>query len=400
VKTGTGNIIDNPSQVGGWIVPNTGVPCADSDHDGMPDTWEQIYGFNPNNPDGSRDTDGDGYTNVEEYINGTNPLDSIPQTTDFVLVTRITPTSSGTAVSVNFTVTFSKSVTGVDVSDFRLTTSGISGATVSGVKGSGKIYIVTVNTGSGVGTLRLDVPVDASITDLAGNSLTGIPFTSGESFTINPFADMSLWTNDFSYYPQGWRADMHPRVMGDVNMDGKDDVIGFGYGGVLVALSNGAGFDPATNWTTDFSYNQGWRMDTYPRMVGDVNGDKMADVVGFGYAGAVVALSNGAGFEPLSLWTNDFSYPQGWRANMHPRVLGDVNKDGKDDIIGFGYGGILVALSNGTSFDPVTNWTGDFSYNQGWRMDTYPRMVGDVNGDGKDDVVGFGYSGVSVGIAK
>ena len=60
VKTGTGKIIDDPSQVGGWIIPAAGVPCIDSEHDGMPNVWEQMYSFNPNIADGSRDKDGDG----------------------------------------------------------------------------------------------------------------------------------------------------------------------------------------------------------------------------------------------------------------------------------------------------------------------------------------------------
>ena len=135
--------------------------------------------------------------------------------------------------------------------------------------------------------------------------------------------------------------------------------------------------------------------------MGDVNGDGKADLVGFGYAGAVVALSTGTGFAPLSLWTTDFSYyPQGWRVALHPRVLGDVNGDGRADVIGFGYGGALVALSNGQGFALVSLGTTDFSYNQGWRVDTYPRMVGDVNGDGKTDLVGFGYAGAVVATAK
>jgi hypothetical protein len=63
---------------------------------------------------------------------------------------------------------------------------------VNGVSGSDSVYTVTVNTGSGNGTIRLDVPVGATITDLAGNPLGGLPFTSsGESYTIQkaaPFA--------------------------------------------------------------------------------------------------------------------------------------------------------------------------------------------------------------------
>jgi hypothetical protein len=42
----------------------------------------------------------------------------------------------------------------------------------------------------------------------------------------------------------------------------------------------------------------GWRVDTHPRRVADVNGDGMADVVGFSSTNTIVALSNGTGFTP------------------------------------------------------------------------------------------------------
>ncbi len=86
--------------------------------------------------------------------------------------------------SVNFTVTFSEFVMGVDVTDFSLTTTGVLGAYVTGVSGSGNVYAVTVNTGSGNGTIRLEVPVSATIADLVGNPLAGRPYTSGETYTI------------------------------------------------------------------------------------------------------------------------------------------------------------------------------------------------------------------------
>src|SRR5204863_2635445 len=53
------------------------------------------------------------------------------------------------ASSVSFTVTFSENVTGVDTTDFALTTTGVSGASVSSVSGSGASYTVTASTGSG-----------------------------------------------------------------------------------------------------------------------------------------------------------------------------------------------------------------------------------------------------------
>jgi hypothetical protein len=48
-----------------------GTPPADSDKDGMPDSWETRYGLDPNNAaDAAGDFDHTGYSNVEKYING------------------------------------------------------------------------------------------------------------------------------------------------------------------------------------------------------------------------------------------------------------------------------------------------------------------------------------------
>ena len=86
--------------------------------------------------------------------------------------------------TVQFTVTFSEAVTGVDVGDFTLTTSGVTDATITSVSGSDTSYTVTVNTGSGLnGTIRLDVVDNDSIEDTAGNPLSA-PFNSGQTYTI------------------------------------------------------------------------------------------------------------------------------------------------------------------------------------------------------------------------
>ena len=49
-----------------------GTAPTDSDHDGMPDSWEESNGLNPNDPADAHGTylSDAGYTNVEVYING------------------------------------------------------------------------------------------------------------------------------------------------------------------------------------------------------------------------------------------------------------------------------------------------------------------------------------------
>ncbi len=97
------------------------------------------------------------------------------------------------AASVDFTVTFSESVTGVGTADFDLTTTGVSGASVTGVSGVGDTRTVSVNTGTGDGTIRLDVDDDDSIVDSGSLPLGGVgsgngDFTAGEVYTIDKTA--------------------------------------------------------------------------------------------------------------------------------------------------------------------------------------------------------------------
>jgi len=104
-----------------------------------------------------------------------------PDAVTSVLLADDNPTS---ASSVRFTVTFSESVKDVGSEDFTPTTD-IGDASITDIDGSGSMYTVTVNTGSGDGTIRLDVPDAATITDLDGNPLVNLPFTGGDTYIVD-----------------------------------------------------------------------------------------------------------------------------------------------------------------------------------------------------------------------
>lgn len=117
------------------------------------------------------------------------------------------PTSAGT---VRFAFAFSESVRGVDVSDFVLAASGVVDASVAGVSGVDSNYIVTVNTGSGSGSLRLDLIDNDSIVDVGEVPLGGVGggngnFITGEIYTVDrltPAVQSAVFASDGN--EDGW----------------------------------------------------------------------------------------------------------------------------------------------------------------------------------------------------
>ena len=89
------------------------------------------------------------------------------------------------AATQAFTVTFSEAVTGVDASDFVLTTTGTASGAITGVAGSGTTYTVSVGSVTGDGTLRLDLKGSGTgIVNGLSNPI-GAGFATGQSFTID-----------------------------------------------------------------------------------------------------------------------------------------------------------------------------------------------------------------------
>ena len=245
----------------------------------------------------------------------------------------INPTS---AASVNFTVTFSESVTGVDIvapfNDFTLTKTGsVSGASVTGVSGSGTIYTVTVNTGLGNGTLRLDVADNNSIIDADSNPLGGVAvgdgnFTSGETYSINKGGDTT-------------------------------GVFRPGNGLLYLKNANTSGFaDVAINYGTGGDYP----------VAGDWDGNGTATIGIYRNGLFYLRNSNTLGFA-------DIVVPFGTPGDQP--VVGDWNGDGVDTIGVYSNGQFLLRNTN-------TAGSADMSFFLGNPGDV--GIAGDWNGDGMD----------------
>jgi phospholipase C len=84
---------------------------------------------------------------------------------------------------------------------------------------------------------------------------------------------------------------------------------------------------------------------------------------------------------------------------LHLRIVADITGDGRADIVGFGNDGVGAILGNGDgNFSITRSASAAFGYSQGWRVDLHPRFLADITGNGRPDIVGFGDDGVWIAL--
>jgi hypothetical protein len=238
-------------------------------------------------------------------------------------------------------------------------------------------------------------------------------------------------TNDWSSaYPDRKK---YPIVAADIDGDGCTDLVLYGQASTYSLKSDCDGsfsrWDGATTgvWTDllpgSFAYANGWRTELHVRDMVDLNNDGLPDAIGFGGTYVFVFINKSTpgnfAFEAYTLWSSQFVSDQGWAMEktisgrrwfgIHPRYLTDVNGDGFKDIVGYARDGVFVAMNKlgidntagfgdqwlvapdfNTSETTGTDWWENYTCAVYTNCREYfPRMVGDFNGDGHADFLGF-----------
>ena len=296
----------------------------------------------------------------------TNPagilqIDTIAPTATISLVGAM---SQPTGATLQFAVAFAEPVSGVDAGGFSLTTTGVSGASITSVaqEADAAHYTVTVASGTGTGTVGLNI-TGSNVRDRAGNGFGGGSFHAAPGSPIAVGSDPSF------------------AAIADVDGDGIPDIVVSNHdsNNVSVLLGTGAG-------TFTRAAGSPFAVDAGPRALAivDVNGDGKPDIVtansnnNSNSSGSVSILLNAgngsfsAAGAPIAIGPHPYSV-----------AVADVNGDGKPDIVtpsATQYTAtVLLGAGNG-SFSPAVG--SPVAVGRG----PIAAVLGDVNGDGIVDI--------------
>jgi MYXO-CTERM domain-containing protein len=200
------------------------------------------------------------------------------------------------------------------------------------------------------------------------------------------------WSNDSGFVTAKYYGTLR---FGDINGDGKDDACIRHKDAYVCAPSTGEGFGAPIK-VADWSNIAGWdalRAWATIRLA-DVNGDGKDDVCGIIGGALGCVISRGDAFEP---WAQVAALPdaEGWDAQGRWSTLrvGDINDDGRDDLCIRSDVGLRCWAWDGAAYAAIDGpeWSDARGFNEASK--NAPLRMGDINGDGKDDLCTRAHAG-------
>ncbi|MGZ5247700.1 MAG: hypothetical protein ACXWV5_11665 [Flavitalea sp.] len=221
-------------------------------------------------------------------------------------------------------------------------------------------------------------------------------FGTSRTFTGGPLglSPIPISTKLEGFFGEGgYLPDFTLNSAGNVNGDVFDDLIGgknFGHQGYLYQGSI-SGIPAHYSWIYD-DFNQDpdiLAFSVLGKNAGDVNGDGYSDVVFTGLPSLATLVFHGSSSGLKSVFDWNFTFPDNENFLLYGMRLGDINKDGYDELA-FLFTDNSFALFTGSSsgLNNIPMWIQKFS--NGYQKQF--AAGGDINGDHFNDILVSGYS--------
>ncbi len=182
--------------------------------------------------------------------------------------------------------------------------------------------------------------------------------------------------------------------VGDIDSDGKPDLVIVNYNSNTVSLFRNTSTNGAVSFATKVDFETGSK--PHSVSLGDIDGDGKPDLAVTNYSDNTVSVLKNTSATGTISFDAKVDYATG--NNPQSISIGDIDGDGKPDLVVTNYNDNTVSLFKNTSATGTISFDAKVDYATGNNPQSI--SIGDIDGDGKPDLVVTNYNDNTVSLFK
>ncbi|MEO9849450.1 MAG: FG-GAP-like repeat-containing protein, partial [Reichenbachiella sp.] len=243
-------------------------------------------------------------------------------------------------------------------------------------------------------------PNSVVLSDIDGDAKVDLIVVNSLDHTISLFRNTSTGLGSISFANAvnlSTGNGPSPVSIGDLDNDGKTDLAVANFNDHTISVFRNTSTGPGT---ISFALKEDYSSEANPRSVaiGDLDGDQKPDLVVAGGNSTVSVFRNSSVNAGTISFAAKADHTTGLDSNPQSVAMGDLDGDGKPDlVVANDYGMFSIFRNTGTDVGTISFAT-KVDYNTA--LNSRSVTIGDVDGDGKPDLVISNYSDVSLSVYK